>query len=153
MRALDESQHAVAGAGGHFAVFAQRLAGIEQLSQAIGEIAEQTNLLALNAAIEAARGESGRSFAVVADEVRKLAERTRQSTRTSPGWPARVHDDLGAARTAMTVSRDAVEGAAAEGSHGRCAGVHHPRRAPGGHIHDMAERKPSPRHVTRWPVI
>ncbi|WP_277061667.1 methyl-accepting chemotaxis protein, partial [Rivihabitans pingtungensis] len=82
MRALDESQHAVAGAGGHFAVFAQRLAGIEQLSQAIGEIAEQTNLLALNAAIEAARaGESGRSFAVVADEVRKLAERTRQSTQ------------------------------------------------------------------------
>jgi len=53
-----------------------------------------------------------------------------------------VHDDLGAARTAMTVSRDAVEGAAAEGQAMADALVCITRgvRQVAGHIHDMAER-------------
>ena len=65
-----------------------RIAGLADLSQSIGEfiqlisdIAAQTNLLALNATIEAAcAGDSGKGFAVVAQEVKTLAGQTAKAT-------------------------------------------------------------------------
>jgi methyl-accepting chemotaxis protein len=66
----------------------QRVGGLAQASERIGEvvklingIAGQTNLLALNATIEAARaGEAGKGFAVVASEVKSLANQTARAT-------------------------------------------------------------------------
>lgn len=67
---------------------AERVLGLAEKAQAIGEIidtvddiAEQTNLLALNAAIEASRaGEHGKGFQVVATEVKSLADQAKKST-------------------------------------------------------------------------
>jgi methyl-accepting chemotaxis protein len=76
----------------------ERIAGLTQVAQNIGDvvgmirdIAGQTNLLALNATIEAARaGEAGRGFAVVASEVKSLAVQTARATEEIAGQIAAV---------------------------------------------------------------
>lgn len=120
--AKDTSDTAQAGR----AVMVQTVAGMQQVSDAVGQsstiiltlgkssnqigdivrviedIADQTNLLALNAAIEAARaGEQGRGFAVVADEVRKLAERTTKATKEIGDMIRQIQHDTKSAVASM----------------------------------------------------
>ncbi|UJR81323.1 HAMP domain-containing methyl-accepting chemotaxis protein [Sandaracinus amylolyticus] len=86
--AVDGSITAMERVQAQMSAIAERILGLSEQAQrvgqivaAVGDLAEQSNLLALNAAIEAARaGEHGRSFAVVAQEVRSLAEQSKRAT-------------------------------------------------------------------------
>ncbi|MDQ3037424.1 MAG: methyl-accepting chemotaxis protein [Myxococcota bacterium] len=86
--AVDASIAAMERVQSQMGAIAERILGLSEQAQRVGQIvstvgdlAEQSNLLALNAAIEAARaGEHGRSFAVVAQEVRSLAEQSKRAT-------------------------------------------------------------------------
>jgi methyl-accepting chemotaxis protein len=87
-RQVDSTTEIIRAALGSAQETNERIGGLAQLAQSIGDvvnlisdIAEQTNLLALNATIEAARaGEAGRGFAVVASEVKELATQTAKAT-------------------------------------------------------------------------
>jgi methyl-accepting chemotaxis protein len=86
--AVEESMTAMERVHAQVSMIADRILGLSEQAQRVGQIvstvgdlAEQSNLLALNAAIEAARaGEHGRSFGVVAQEVRALAEQSKKAT-------------------------------------------------------------------------
>ena len=87
-RAADASVEGMQEAKTRMESIAQRVLGLSEQAQAIGEViavvgdlAEQSKLLSVNAAIEAAKaGDAGRGFAVVAAEVKGLAEQSKQAT-------------------------------------------------------------------------
>lgn len=94
MAALDRSGRAIGG-----------------VADMIAKIANQTNLLALNASIEAARaGESGAGFAVVAGEVKDLSRQTAAATSEIGQSIARLVEDTGRAREAITAISELVDG-------------------------------------------
>jgi len=87
-RAVEDSTRGMQEMKARMEAIAERILGLSQQGQAVGEIivvvsdlAEQSNLLAVNAAIEAAKaGDVGKGFAVVAAEVKALAEQSKQAT-------------------------------------------------------------------------
>ena len=88
----------------------QKVAEVENFTNAILTISSQTNLLALNASIEAARaGEAGKGFAVVADEIRKLSEDTRGSANQITDIIRELVADVEATTSSVEVSSKTID--------------------------------------------
>ena len=112
--AVDSGIQAMERIRGRMRDVTQRVLGLGERSQQIGEIidlindlSDETHLLALNAAIEAAgAGEHGRRFAVVAAEVKSLANRALAAAKEVKGVIAEIQQ---ATNTAVLAAEEGVK--------------------------------------------
>jgi methyl-accepting chemotaxis protein len=114
--AITRASATLVSVGDRVRMSAERVRGLDEVSDRIGafveritRLARQTNLLALNAAIEAARaGEQGKGFAVVAEEVRKLAGESERAAREIQSTVGDVRAHMGEVAELMLTNEQEV---------------------------------------------